>query len=644
MDVFFCNKQTSSAIVMDHFLPLILLLSFGSQPLLSSNAGAVVLMDPGEKDSFLASIDAELESESQFVLHYPAARNTRRLSAAGSGTVLRRRSREEVGATPQRLSLITPPPTPASNEVHQPHHSVSEEGRQAAGSVEVGVEEVEFSGPPEDAEVTVPQEDSPKTTRSGKKRRLTQSTGERKLKRKMLGQGKEDDDTFAKLAKMMKGIENKIEQSEVRMATKIDAKIDGLADSLGARMEKTEKALVDAQREISDLKMAASEGNIRRLVDEALARPQAEASREGRRPRPRGRPEEENYFESTPLRRRGDAAQEREDRYWTARRQLRIWPIAAADADLADAVADFMRTKLKITDARLNYLKYEARTVESRPSAVAQDQVVVTFETVSMRDEVRAKTTNLRGEDKNVGCQLEPPDHLRGQYQAFQNLAYCMKKKTPDLKRNVKFLDRELSLIMDVKTAEGWKSIDYQTAKGILKKRTQRSSSLTRRELRDVLNRSDLADSEESMDEDDTVVESNSTNKTNNRSPHSVSFLNTNARSLGPKIQSLSDCFVEKLLDFATATETWLQSDIVKDELILEMEGRFSLGMITRERQMAATNGRQYGGIAFIYRKLTSSFETFETANPEQYEVLTTVGKDSLHLLLRPTKHGGRQS
>ena len=88
---------------------------------------------------------------------------------------------------------------------------------------------------------------SPKTTRSGRKRPFPQDSAEKKQKTKMAArsssQGKEEEDSFTKLAKVMKSIESKIEQSEVRMATKIETKIDSLATNLSARLEKTEQAL-----------------------------------------------------------------------------------------------------------------------------------------------------------------------------------------------------------------------------------------------------------------------------------------------------------------------------------------------------------------------------------------------------------------
>ena len=599
-------------------------------------------MDERERESFLASIDKELESEEEISIVYPASASSRRLSAAGNGLALRRKSLSEIGETPPKLSLIAPPPNsvpdlgqsfltnPPPDPFAPSPTPLLTPSRLSAGPTgpteqRNGEEDAKEDGPAADY--------SPNKNRSGKKRRLPSDGSDGRNKKKMAAKagGKDDEDMFTKLAKMMKGIENKIEQSEVRMAAKLDTKIDSMTKALEERMQKTEQAVANTQAELSELKAATSEQSINILVERALSRRPAEASREpGRRPRAFGRLAvdiEEPDFSSTPARPDRLTNEAREDRYWEARRQLRVWPVDQA-AGLVEGVEKFFVDKLLISETRLHHLKFTTRPLISRADSVAQDQVVVTFESVSQRDEVRAKASNLRGAEKGVGCQLEPPDHLRGQYQALQNLAFCLKKRNPELKRNIKFDDRELALIMDVKTAEGWKTIDYQAAKDILRRRTQRSNSLSRRELKGILNASDVVDSDESMEQDETVIPSKTTENTfGKRCLHSLSFLNTNARSLGPKITALADCFEEKLLDMATVTETWFQTDRLKLELAQEMVDKHALSMITRERTMAAANGRQYGGVAFVYRLETSKFEEFSIVNPEDYEILATIGR-----------------
>ena len=123
-------------------------------------------------------------------------------------------------------------------------------------------------------------------------------------------------------------------------------------------------------------------------------------------------------------------------------------------------MANFFYDKLLVARSRIQYFKYTVKPLDTRTDSQIKNQVLVTFESSRQRDEIKAKTVNLRGL-AGVGCQMEPPDHLRGQYQVFQNLAYCLKKKTPDLKRSIKFDDREQALIMDVKAGDKWKTIEF---------------------------------------------------------------------------------------------------------------------------------------------------------------------------------------
>ena len=46
---------------------------------------------------------------------------------------------------------------------------------------------------------------------------------------------------------------------------------------------------------------------------------------------------------------------------------------------------------------------------------------------------------------------LHVPDHLRRDFQTLMNLSYDLKKKNPDLKRNIKFDEDDLGLYMDLK-------------------------------------------------------------------------------------------------------------------------------------------------------------------------------------------------
>ena len=81
------------------------------------------------------------------------------------------------------------------------------------------------------------------------------------------------------------------------------------------------------------------------------------------------------------------------------------------------------------------------------------------FPDVGTRDMVRSSAFNLA--DKNAGIRLEIPDTLRPSLRALESLAYNLRKANPEMKRNVKFDDEFMDLVMDVKLNENatWRKI-----------------------------------------------------------------------------------------------------------------------------------------------------------------------------------------
>ena len=106
-----------------------------------------------------------------------------------------------------------------------------------------------------------------------------------------------------------------------------------------------------------------------------------------------------------------------------------------------------------------------------------------------------------------------------------------------------------------------------------------------------------------------------------------LSVILANARSLAPKIESLSDHLHKSKVQIAMLTETWLQDGKKLDDLSAELQHGYSLSMLTRNTHFAANNGRLYGGVAFIYRSITGKFDTFPFLNPDDHEILATVGR-----------------
>ena len=103
-----------------------------------------------------------------------------------------------------------------------------------------------------------------------------------------------------------------------------------------------------------------------------------------------------------------------------------------------------------------------------------------------------------------------------------------------------------------------------------------------------------------------------------------LNYINTNARSLRPKITSMIDAFRELDLTFAVVTETWFTDG---DRLQKESEDLLlghGLNCIARNRP-PGNAGFSHGGVALLYKDAQVSAKIIDFPNPEQFEVLVTL-------------------
>ena len=104
-----------------------------------------------------------------------------------------------------------------------------------------------------------------------------------------------------------------------------------------------------------------------------------------------------------------------------------------------------------------------------------------------------------------------------------------------------------------------------------------------------------------------------------------MTIINTNARSLCPKVQSLIECIEETDTKIAIVTETWLRDgndcDALRDELSLGN----GLGLIAKNRQVGG-NGVAYGGVALVWKESFAGFKEVSLPNPQRNEVLVAAG------------------
>ena len=106
-----------------------------------------------------------------------------------------------------------------------------------------------------------------------------------------------------------------------------------------------------------------------------------------------------------------------------------------------------------------------------------------------------------------------------------------------------------------------------------------------------------------------------------NKTP--INIVNTNARSLRPKIPSLVQCFLNLALTFAIITETWFASGIgleLESERLLLGHG---LGIKCLNRP--PVNGLSHGGVAIVYRESIAKASVYSFPNPDLFEVLPVI-------------------
>lgn len=85
------------------------------------------------------------------------------------------------------------------------------------------------------------------------------------------------------------------------------------------------------------------------------------------------------------------------------------------------------------------------------------------------------------------------------------------------------------------------------------------------------------------------------TDKNEHKMKTNINIINTNARSLCPKISSLIDCFEELNVMLGVVTEMWLTDGATLDEDLIDLERGSGLGAITLNRKLAV-NGVSHGG------------------------------------------------
>ena len=301
-------------------------------------------------------------------------------------------------------------------------------------------------------------------------------------------------------------------------------KSDSLRTEVVGKLEANDKTVSELQLAVTDVTLSVDENQraiqvvraeverrevelpdkVRAIVHEALEKhPRPSPSVPGsRRHRPLG--------ESSPQEPRS-ADRKKDDAYDLARRSLRIWPVSR-EGNLVERTVEFLVNELRLDQQHATGLQIEVRRAGSNNSrekdqggktrTTVRDEVLVRFESVRERDDVRSFAKNL--ERKGRGLRLEVPDFLWPNFRVLQELGYELKQKNPNLRRNILFDDTNRDLKMDISTdSVSWKTVLPNEARKSLRRcRPSRAkrASISREELDSLLG-GQAEDGEERMEE-----------------------------------------------------------------------------------------------------------------------------------------------
>ena len=122
----------------------------------------------------------------------------------------------------------------------------------------------------------------------------------------------------------------------------------------------------------------------------------------------------------------------------------------------------------------------------------------------------------------------------------------------------------------------------------------------------------------------DDLSDSESEKEEQNKHFKQVNIINTNARSLCPKIESLVDCFEELDVTLDIVTEMWLADGDSLNRDIRDLANGTGLGMICLNRK---PNGRgvAHREVAVVQNTASYTLSKLDLPIPDSFEVLVTL-------------------
>ena len=296
-------------------------------------------------------------------------------------------------------------------------------------------------------------------------------------------------DVLRELAQLRRSIETKFTESSTQVVN--------LKAELLSKLDDNDQAVSEVQLAITDVTLSVDQNQraihevraeverreielpqkVKAIVQEALSKSSAAGNRPaspgvGQRPRYRGATSSQPpVVDLEEVEASMAQVDRKEEAYEKARKSLRLWPVSR-EGNLKERVVEFMVDELRLDQQHAAGLGFSAKRVGGTrlPGSAAgvKDEVLLMFESVGGRDDVRTFAKNL--ERRGRGLRLEIPDHLWPSFCALQGIGYELKQKNANLKRNIRFDDDNKDLKLDVCLNGEWRTIFPEGARLSLSK------------------------------------------------------------------------------------------------------------------------------------------------------------------------------
>ena len=139
--------------------------------------------------------------------------------------------------------------------------------------------------------------------------------------------------------------------------------------------------------------------------------------------------------------------------------------------DIKKALADYLKDRLNFGHQfLLDMGPVSVKKVPAGPGSKISGEVVAVFIDSEVRDTVRRAARELGGL-RDAGIRLGIPQFLKPSLQALESVSYSLKMKNEKIKRNIKFDDSDMDLVLDFNVdpeAGGtWKRVSASQAKAM---------------------------------------------------------------------------------------------------------------------------------------------------------------------------------